>query len=418
MNAEIISVGSELLLGQIVNTNATFLSKELAELGIDVYYQTTVGDNEQRLYETLKQAHSRADLLIITGGLGPTKDDLTKETVALFVGEELTYHEESLRSIEGYFQRRKREMTPNNRKQALIVRGSTALSNHFGMAPGMVVSYENKAIVLLPGPPKEMKPMFKNELVPHLTKLLGEQVSSITSRVLRFFNIGESQLETELMDILEAQSNPTIAPLASDGEVTLRLTVKHPSEAERLRLLDETEEQITKRVGAYLYGYGETTLFEQLFLQLRQKGCTIATAESFTGGKFSAALTSFSGSSEIFRGGTVSYATDVKEKVLGVSKRVIDEYGVISHHCANEMATCAKETYQADIAISFTGVAGPNPQEGKEPGTVYISIAGFATSPLSFELLLGGGREAVRERAMKYGCFYLLNELKRWNKSE
>ncbi len=369
MNAEIISVGSELLLGQIVNTNAVFLSQELAELGINVFYQTTVGDNEQRLHDALEQAHRRADILIITGGLGPTKDDLTKETVASFVGEELTYHEESLRSIEDYFVKRQRTMTANNRKQALVVNGSTALFNHFGMAPGMVVRFKETTIVLLPGPPKEMKPMFKNELIPHLTEMLGENASSITSRVLRFFDIGESQLETELLDILEAQSNPTIAPLASDGEVTLRLTVKHASETERKRMLDETEEQINKRVGSYMYGYGETSLMEQLFLQLHEKRCTIATAESFTGGKFSTELTSFSGSSAIFRGGTVSYATDVKENVLGVSKRVIDEYGVISHHCAIEMATCAKEQYLADIAISFTGVAGPMSQEGKDPGT-------------------------------------------------
>lgn len=417
MNAEIISVGSELLLGQIVNTNAVFLSQELAVLGINVYYQTTVGDNNQRLHETLKQAHSRADLLIITGGLGPTKDDLTKETVAAFVGEPLIYHEESLRSIEDYFQKRQRTMTPNNRKQALVVSGSTVLSNHFGMAPGMVVPFEKKIIVLLPGPPKEMKPMFKNELVPHLTGMLGEQ-ASITSRVLRFFDIGESQLETELVDLLETQLNPTIAPLASDGEVTLRLTVKHTSEAERQRLLDETEEKINKRVGSYLYGYGETSLIEQLFLQLREKRCTIATAESFTGGKFATELTSFSGASAVFRGGIISYSTDVKENVLGVSKGVINEYGVISHHCAREMATCAQQQYQSDIAISFTGVAGPMSQEGKDPGTIYIGIAGLTPSPLSFKLLLGGGREAIRERAMKYGCFYLLNELKRWNKTE
>ncbi|NEU29305.1 competence/damage-inducible protein A [bacterium LRH843] len=416
MNAEIMSVGSELLLGQIVNTNAAFLSQELAALGINVFYQTTVGDNQSRLSEALELAHKRADILIMTGGLGPTKDDLTKETVADLVGEELTYHEDSLSSIEAFFQKRNRPMTPNNKKQALVVKGSKVLYNHFGMAPGMVVHFGKKIIVLLPGPPKEMKPMFKNELVPYLIQLEGEQ-AKITSRVLRFFDIGESQLETELQDIIDAQTNPTIAPLASDGEVSLRLTVKAASDEESKRLLDETEQLINKRVGSYLYGYGETSIMEQLFLQLKEKGCTIATAESFTGGKFSAGITSFQGSSAVFRGGILSYPTDVKEEVLGVPKKVIDEYGVISRQCATEMASCAKSQYKADVAISFTGVAGPSSQEGKEPGTIYIGIAGLTPSPLSFELFLGGGREAVRERAVKYGCFYLLNELKRWSKT-
>ncbi len=416
MNAEIISVGSELLLGQIVNTNAAFLARECAELGINVFHQTTVGDNQQRFFDALKQAHARADILLITGGLGPTKDDLTKETVAQFVGETLVHHEDSLRYIEAFFERQKRPMTPNNRKQALVIRGSHVLNNHFGMAPGMVVDFQEKLIIMLPGPPKEMTPMFKNEFVPYFMKRLGKH-EAITSRVLRFFGIGESQLETDLMDLIDAQSNPTLAPLASDGEVSLRLTVMHESEAERTRLLDETEKKVCERVGSYLYGYGETSLLEQVFLQLREKACTIATAESFTGGKFSAGLTSFPGSSDVFRGGIVSYATDVKENVLGVSSEIIQKHGVVSHECAREMAERAKSQYSADLAISFTGAAGPSPQEGKAPGTVYIGIAGFSDRPLSFELFLAGGREAIRERAMKHGCFYLLNELKRWNKT-
>jgi nicotinamide-nucleotide amidase len=417
MNAELISVGSELLLGQIVNTNAAFLSQELAIVGIDVFYQTTVGDNDSRLTLALNQAISRSDLIIITGGLGPTKDDLTKETVAALAGKKLVHHEKSLHNIEAYFQKRNRPMSDNNRKQALVIEGSHVLDNDYGMAPGMIVSVNGTKVVLLPGPPQEMKPMFLNHLLPELSNMMGEQ-TSITSRVLRFFDIGESQLETELLDIIEAQKNPTIAPLANEGEVTLRLTVKHASVAEQKRLLDETEERITNRVGQYLYGYDDTSLMEQLFLQLQDKRCTIAAAESFTGGKFSSMLTSFSGVSSVFRGGTVSYATDVKENVLGVSKEVITDYGVISRQCALEMASCAKKQYNADIAISFTGVAGPGTQEGKEPGTIYIGIAGLSKEPLCYELNLAGRREAVRDRAIKYGCFYLLNEMKRWNKAE
>ncbi|MFC0471987.1 competence/damage-inducible protein A [Halalkalibacter kiskunsagensis] len=417
MNAELISVGSELLLGQIVNTNAAFLSQELAIIGVNVFYQTTVGDNDKRLTESLKQAISRSDLIIITGGLGPTKDDLTKEAVASLAGTKLVHHEKSLHNIESYFKKRNRQMSDNNRKQALVIEGSRVLNNEYGMAPGMIVSIDGTSIVLLPGPPQEMKPMFLNELLPELSKMLGEQ-TSITSRVLRFFDIGESQLETDLLDLIEAQTNPTIAPLASEGEVTLRLTVKHASVAEQKRLLDETEERITNRVGQYLYGYNDTSLMEQLFLQLKEKRCTIATAESFTGGKFSSMLTSFSGVSSVFRGGCVSYATDVKENVLGVSKEVVTKFGVISKQCALEMASCAQQQYDADVAISFTGVAGPDKQEGKEAGTVYIGIAGLSQEPFCYELNLAGRREAVRDRAIKYGCFYLLNEMKRWNKTE
>lgn len=417
MNAEIISVGSELLLGQIVNTNATFISKELATIGINVYFQTTVGDNQKRLTEALNQAKKRSDLIILTGGLGPTKDDLTKETVADLVCEKLVYHEPSLLHIERFFKQRQRKMTENNRKQALVIDKSTVLTNKFGMAPGMLVSGNDTTFILLPGPPSEMKPMFLNELMPHLLTMLGEQVP-IKSRVLRFFDIGESQLETELLDLIESQANPTIAPLANDGEVTLRLTVKHKSPKEQKKLLDETEKQIIDRVGMYLYGYGDTSLHEQLFLQLKEKGCTIATAESFTGGLFSSELASFPGASEVLRGGMVTYATDVKENVLGVSKKIVNEYGVISSHCAIEMALCAKKQLNADIAISFTGVAGPDPQEGKEPGLIYIGIAGLADQPLSYRLQLSGRRKSVCDRAVKYGSFYLLNELKRWNKAE
>ncbi|GAE24328.1 molybdopterin binding motif [Halalkalibacter wakoensis JCM 9140] len=412
MNAELISVGSELLLGQIVNTNAAFLSQELAVLGVNVYYQTTVGDNDKRLTTTLEQAVSRSDLIILTGGLGPTKDDLTKETVAALVGKKLVHDEKSLHTIEAFFQKLNRPMSENNRKQALVIEGSQVLSNYYGMAPGMVVSTGNVKIVLLPGPPQEMKPMFTNELLPLLSNMLGEK-TPITSRVLRFFGIGESQLETDLLDLIEAQTNPTIAPLANEGEVTLRLTVKHSDTSEQKRLLDETEKKITSRVGQYLYGYDDTSLMEQLFLHLQEKNCTIATAESFTGGKFSAMLTSISGASSVFQGGMVSYSTDVKENVLGVSNDVIKQHGVVSHYCAVEMAKCAKEQFSSDIAISFTGVAGPSEQEGKEPGTIFIGVVGLTPEPLHFDLRLAGSREAIRDRAIKYGCFYLLNEMKK-----
>lgn len=412
MNAEILAVGSELLLGQILNTNAQYLSKQLAELGIDVYVHTVVGDNEKRLTESLELAANRADLVILTGGLGPTKDDLTKETAATFCGRSLVHDEDALHSIESYFEKRNRQMTPNNRKQALVIEGSTVLKNHTGMAPGMYVESEKCKLVLMPGPPRELQPMFELELKP---LLLDGSGTAITSRVLRYFGIGESQLETDLEDLIDAQTNPTIAPLAGNGEVKLRLTVKHSDEAEAERLLDETEAAIQKRVGEFFYGYGEIGLMEQLSIQLKEAKLTLSAAESFTGGLFASGLTSYKGASSIFVGGISAYSSDVKEDILQVSNETIKQSGVVSESCANEMASSVQKMFKSNIGVSFTGVAGPDPQEGKEPGTVFIGISGPDSNVTVYPLQLSGNRQAIRERAVKYCCFYLLNELKRWH---
>ncbi|KYG34991.1 competence/damage-inducible protein A [Alkalihalobacillus trypoxylicola] len=418
MRAEIIAVGSELLLGQILNTNARFLSKELALLGIDNYYQSVVGDNALRLKEVLETAKKRSDFIILTGGLGPTKDDLTKETVAELFQTGLSYNEDALTSIESFFTKRNRVMTENNKKQALVLKHSKVLENHFGMAPGMLLEKDQKMIALLPGPPKEMEPMFLNQLKPLLELKMNHQ-ATLTTRVLRFFNIGEAELETKVLDLIEAQSNPTIAPLAGDGEVTLRLTVKHKDANMAKLLLDETEAKITERVGDYLYGYDHTSLKEQLFLQLKKQNLTISAAESLTGGLFSGALTDFPGSSEVFIGSIVAYSTNVKEYHLQVSKEIIDGVGVVSEEAALAMAQSVKEKFGSDIGISFTGVAGPNKQENKEVGTVFIGIVGKEKEQsVTYRLQLHHTRQAIRERTIKYGCFYLLNELKRWNRKE
>ncbi|WP_413381482.1 competence/damage-inducible protein A [Alkalihalobacillus sp. 1P02AB] len=416
MRAEILAVGSELLLGQILNTNAKFISEQLAILGIDVYYQTVVGDNENRLYDSLGLASQRSDIVILTGGLGPTKDDLTKETVAKLFQAKLVYDKNALFSIEQYFSKRQMKMTENNKKQALILEGAEVLVNRNGMAPGMLLKKDKKMVILLPGPPKEMEPMFVKELIPLLEKSLLNR-GKITSRVLRFFNIGESALETRLETLIDNQTNPTIAPLAGNGEVTLRLTVKHEDDGEAIRLLDATEKEIQAIVGDYFYGYDHTSLMEQVVQQLTKEKWTISCAESLTGGMFASELTSFSGVSEIFTGGTVAYSTKEKEKQLQVSKEVIKQDGVVSESCAKEMALGAKKLYESDIAISFTGVAGPDKQEGKDPGVVYISIVGKSGVANGYTLSLHGSRNAIRDRAVKYGCYYLLNEMKRWKSS-
>ncbi|MFV8827219.1 competence/damage-inducible protein A [Alkalihalobacterium sp. APHAB7] len=410
MNSEIIAVGSELLLGQIANTNGQFLSQRLAPLGINVYYHTVVGDNKLRLQEAIIQAKKRANLIIITGGLGPTKDDLTKEAVAELLDRELVYHQPSLQQIELYFQNSKRTMTENNKKQALVIDGATVLNNDHGMAPGMAAFEDGVYYMLLPGPPKELKPMFTTYGESYLLANSNEQ-SVIHSRVLRFFGIGEAKLEEVLLDLIESQSNPTIAPLAAEGEVKLRLTAKHEDQTKAVHLLDELEAKIQARVGKYLYGYGDTSLMQEVVNTLRAKNYKIASAESITGGLFSRQLTDYSGISEVFSSGIVSYSSEMKEKILSVSKNTLAKYGAVSSECAIEMAQGVKKLCEADIGISFTGVAGPNRHEGKDVGTVFIGVALPNGEFKSFELNLSGTRGQIRERTVKYGCYYLLKEL-------
>ncbi|HEX7064818.1 MAG TPA: competence/damage-inducible protein A [Bacillales bacterium] len=407
MDAEIIAVGSELLLGQIANTNAQFLSQELAGLGVNVYYHTVVGDNRERLSDAIAHAQERADLIIFSGGLGPTKDDLTKETIAKSLGRELVYDEKAMEAIEDYFRKTKRVMTENNKKQALVIEGSSVLANDHGMAPGMALEAEGKKYMLFPGPPRELKPMFLNYGTTYLQKGFHTR-EHIVSRVLRFFGIGESQLETKILDLIDAQTNPTIAPLAGFGEVTLRLTSKSSTSEEAYRLIDSLETTILSRVGDYFYGYGDTTLENEVFKRLLDSGRTIACAESLTGGWFSKTLTDLSGSSGVFNGGIVCYTNEVKENVLKVPDTVLEKDGAVSEACAKALAENVRELLGADIGISFTGVAGPDKSEDKEVGTVYIGIAEDGAPVRVHSLLLAGGRGRIRSQTMKHGFFQLL----------
>jgi nicotinamide-nucleotide amidase len=410
MNAEIIAVGSELLLGQISNTNAQFLSKQLAEVGINVYYHTVVGDNPSRLKDAVTLAQKRADLLIFTGGLGPTKDDLTKETISKVLGRELTMDTEALTSIEEYYRKVNRVMSENNRKQALVLEGSTVLPNRNGMAPGMFLSIDENNYMLLPGPPKEMQPMFLDFGRAAIMKQLKIH-ERIESRVLRFFGIGESQLETDITDIIDSQTNPTIAPLAGDNEVTLRLTAKHETLEGANALLDQTEREIIERVGEFFYGYNDTTLPNEVMTRLQEQGLTISSAESLTGGLFSQSLTTFPGASHVVKGGIVCYSNEIKKTLLQVSETTLQNEGAISEKCARELAENIKRIMKTDIGISYTGVAGPGPLEGKQVGTVYIGIALPNGTVKTYSLTLAGSRENIRKRSVKYGCHYLMKEI-------
>ncbi|PLS16747.1 competence/damage-inducible protein A [Bacillus sp. M6-12] len=410
MNAEIIAVGSELLLGQIVNTNARFLSQQLAEHGINVYYHTVVGDNASRLNSVIEIAEQRSNLIIFTGGLGPTKDDLTKETISRHLGKKLVYDENALTSIEQYFARTGRDMTENNKKQALVIEGSSVLPNDHGMAPGMVITVQGISYILLPGPPKEMEPMFLEYAIKNLLAKLDKH-ERIESKVLRFFGIGEAALETEIEDLLEKQHNPTIAPLASDGEVTLRITAKHTSRETCEKMIADTEKEILARVGQYHYGNDQTSLMKELVRELTSRNTTIASAESLTGGMFQEKLTAIPGSGKIFMSGIVSYTNEAKAKLLKVKEETIENHGVVSEQCATEMAENVRSMLDADIGISFTGVAGPEELEGNPVGTVFIGISFRNSEPKSFKLNFSGSREQNRVRSVKYGCHYLLREL-------
>lgn len=410
MHAEVISVGTEILLGQITDTNSTFISQRLAELGIDVYFKTVVGDNEKRLLQALEIASDRSDMVILSGGLGPTKDDLTKQTVAKFLNCGLLTDKNALEYIEEYYRQNNRKMTDNNLLQAKYLEGSVSLPNESGMAVGSYYQNQNGPdFILLPGPPSEMRPMFDKEAMPRLKKNYAKE-HLLFSRVLRFYGIGESQLVTELDDLINGQTNPTIAPYAKVGEVTLRLTAQADSKESAKEILDETEQVISKRVGRYLYGYGDDNSLPKVVVEkLKQRGLTVSASESLTGGSFQKAVTDIAGSSQIFPGGFVTYSASAKENLLDIPEEIIIENGVVSEATAKWMAERTRIKMDTDFGISFTGVAGPDTLEGNPAGTVWIGISQRGRQTAAFEYHFYGDRDAVRVRSVLAG-FDLINK--------
>lgn len=412
MHAEVISVGTEILLGQITDTNSTFISQRLAELGIDVYFKTVVGDNEKRLLQALEIASGRSDMVILSGGLGPTKDDLTKQTVAKFLNCGLLTDKNALEYIEEYYRQNNRKMTDNNLLQAKYLEGSVSLPNESGMAVGSYYQNQNGPdFILLPGPPSEMRPMFDKEAMPRLKKNYAKE-HLLFSRVLRFYGIGESQLVTELDDLINGQTNPTIAPYAKVGEVTLRLTAQADSKESAKEILDETEQVISKRVGQYLYGYGDDNSLPKVVVEkLKQRGLTVSASESLTGGSFQKAVTDIAGSSQIFPGGFVTYSASAKENLLDIPKEIIIENGVVSEATAKWMAERTRIKMGTDFGVSFTGVAGPDTLEGNPAGTVWIGISQRGRQTAAFEYHFYGDRDAVRIRSVLAGFDLINNEL-------
>ena len=390
---EILSVGTELLLGNIANTDAQMLSQGLSELGLNVYYHTVVGDNPQRARQAVAIAKQRADIIITTGGLGPTCDDLTKNVLAEAFGKKLVFDEDSAQRIRSYFTRIGRSMTENNLQQAMLPEGCTILDNDWGTAPGCAFFAEGVHVIMLPGPPSECRPMFQYRAKPYLLSL-SEGV--IASHTLKLFGIGESTMEAQLRDQMNAMSNPTLAPYAKEGECELRVTAKAPTDEEAQALLKPTVEEIQSLFDSKVYGVDVSSLEEVVEQLLVEKGLTLGVAESCTGGLMAKRLTDVPGASRVFKGGIVSYTNQVKADVLGVPQALLDQYGAVSSQVAQAMAEGARRTLGCDIALSSTGVAGPDRDDrGNEVGTMFVAIA---TPEGSFVRPLSLGNRPVRAR--------------------
>lgn len=409
-DTEIIAVGTELLLGQIANTNAKWISEQLAIRGINTYYHTVVGDNLERLYETFKLAGERSDIVIITGGLGPTEDDLSREAFQKLSHIPLVTDKDAMDKIIEHYHKQQRTMTPNNKRQARVFENSTVLKNTKGMAPGNVVEYNGTKWIFLPGVPREMKQIFTDAVMPMLVDLNGKII--IKSMVLNFIGIGESALEDRLYDLIAKQDNPTIAPLAKKDGVTIRLTAKSATEDDAQTLIDNMKKAILQRVGKYYYGQDEDTIEKKTVELLLGHKLTIASAESLTGGLFADKLVSATGVSAVFKGAVVCYSSAIKQKLLNVPEAVINQEGTVSHRCAELLAENTRELLEADIGISFTGVAGPDEIEGKEAGTVYIGLSAGAGQTYVEKCFFPGDRQAVRYRSVIKGYAMLIDYLK------
>ena len=396
MKCEILAVGTEILLGDILNTNAQYLSRELAELGFDVYYHEVVGDNKERILKALETSFNRSDIIITTGGLGPTKDDMTKELVSEFLGMKMCLHEESLKSIKEYFNKMGREFVKSNEKQAYFPKEAIILKNSNGTAPGAVFEKNNKAIIVLPGPPKEMENMFKEEVKKYLKKYSDDV---IISEVLRIFGIGESKAEEKLQDIIDNGINPTVAPYAKEGEVIFRITAKAQNEEEARKMIVPIKDEIYKRLGNSVYNTGETSLQDTVAKLLIDKNMTIGVSESCTGGLVSAKLIEYPGVSEVFLEGAVTYSNEAKMRTLKVKKETLDKFGAVSHETAREMAEGIAKRCGSRIGISTTGIAGPGGGSDEKPvGLVYFGIY-LDGKVKSFKHIFTGDRNSVRNRA-------------------
>jgi len=396
MIAEVLGIGTELLLGDIANTNAQFLSRELAALGISVYGHTAVGDNPTRLQAALKHAFGKADIVVACGGLGPTLDDITKEVSAAYFGRAMVLCEDSWQAIQKRFAGRK--LPENVKRNAMVPEGSNLLPNHHGSAPGVCLEQDGKVLILLPGPPHELEPMFTKYAVPFLRKKTNRV---LVSRTLKIVGVGESQVETLLSDLIKSQTNPTIAPYAKLTEVALRITASAPEVTAAERLIDPVAAEIYDRLGQHIYGEGDACMAEVILNQLKSQNYTMAIAESCTGGLLTSAFVDITGSSQVLLEGAITYSNATKIARLGVSEGLLAAHGAVSPQVAVAMAEGAARTSGASIGISTTGIAGPDGGTADKPvGLVYVGLHVAGKGTQTKELRLIGDRNEIRARAV------------------
>jgi nicotinamide-nucleotide amidase len=372
MNAEIISVGTELLLGHTINTDASFVARELSPAGINLLYACTVGDNPERLKDAVEVALRRSDIVITTGGLGPTGDDLTKETVAACAGKKLVMDKASMEHIERYFQGRL--LSPTQKKQAMLPEGCTVFPNDIGTAPGCGFRAANgKLVAMLPGPPSELIPMLKHYAVPFL--LQGSETAAIVSRIVRVFGLGEGYVAEQISDLCN-KANPTCATYAKDGEMFVRVTARAENAEKSAAMCEPVVADLKKRLGEFCYGVDVESLEEAVVHLLAERRLTVATAESCTGGLVAKRITDIPGSSEVFHMGAVTYANEIKTKLLGVPEDTLAQYGAVSPQVAKLMAQGVRERSGADFGVGITGIAGPDGGTPEKPvGLVYLALS-------------------------------------------
>lgn len=398
MTVELICVGTEILLGSIVNTNAAYLSEKCAALGLSCYFQTVVGDNEERLSRVLEAALGRSDVVIISGGLGPTEDDLTKETAAKVCRRRLLLHEPSREAIRQFFAGRGIEPTDNNWKQAMAPEGALVLENHNGTAPGIIIEMEHARVVLLPGPPNELRPMFEESVEPYLADLTSQVICSQTVKIC---GVGESRAETMVKDLIDAQSNPTIATYAKTGEVHIRVTASAGDRKAAAKLIKPVVKELKSRFGNDIYSTEEETTLEKSVVDLLLANkLTLGCAESCTGGMLSARLINVPGISDVYKSGVITYSNKAKRKFLGVKKSTLQKHGAVSRQTAEEMVKGVCLNLKTDVAAAVTGIAGPGGGTEEKPvGLVYIAcnVKGDITV---VEYHFSGNREKIRESAV------------------
>ena len=394
MKAEILCVGTELLLGDIVNTNAAYIARELARIGIELYHQTVVGDNQERLKRALNEAFDRADLVVTTGGLGPTFDDVTKETVAAYFGKKMVRNQEAMDRISSYYEKRGIELTDNTKKQADLPEGCIAFQNNHGTAPGLAIEGRGKVVIMLPGPPSEMIPMFDGSAVPYLLQYSGK---TIVSSTVHFFGIGESLLESRMHEYMLAHNNPSVAPYAKDGEVQVRVTASARTKEEADAMIRPVVAEICRDYGKYLYGVDVGSMQNALVRELRTKGLTIAVAEGCSGGNVIKRITEVPGSDQVFEMGVVTNTSRAREKLAGVRPETMARYGIYSEETAREMAEGIRRSSGADIGIAITGRTGlESDTVGEELGLVYVAVDSEAYRHVT-KVDLAGNRKAQSE---------------------